>query len=118
MDCREDLRALDICSVDPPGCTDIDDALHCRDLPNGNLEVLYINYPILYPSFSFYIQYGICSQSKFKVGVHIADVSHFIRPGTAIDKEAERRGTTVYLTDKVTCPRASQLYLSILQEHF
>lgn len=118
MDCREDLRALDICSVDPPGCTDIDDALHCRDLPNGNLEVLYINYPILNPSVSFYIQYGICSQSKFQVGVHIADVSHFIRPGTAIDKEAERRGTTVYLTDKVTGPRTSQLYLSILQEHF
>ena len=35
-----------------------------------------------------------------QVGVHIADVSHFIRPGTAIDKEAEERGTTVYLTDR------------------
>ncbi|XP_056008572.1 exosome complex exonuclease RRP44-like isoform X2 [Ostrea edulis] len=72
MERRVDFRDINICSVDPPGCTDIDDALHCRDLPNGNLEV----------------------------GVHIADVSHFIRPGTAIDKEAERRGTTVYLTDK------------------
>lgn len=69
---REDLRYLDVCSVDPPGCTDIDDALHCRELDNGNLEV----------------------------GVHIADVSHFIRPGTAIDKEAANRGTTVYLADK------------------
>lgn len=68
MDCRH----LDICSVDPPGCTDIDDALHCRRLPNGN----------------------------FEVGVHIADVSHFIRPGTAIDKEAANRSTTVYLTDR------------------
>lgn len=72
LNVREDLRNLDICSVDPPGCTDIDDALHCRELDNGNIEV----------------------------GVHIADVSHFIRPGTAIDKEAEDRGTTVYLTDK------------------
>ena len=36
---RTDLRHVTICSVDPPGCTDIDDALHCRDLPNGNLEV-------------------------------------------------------------------------------
>nr|CAD7453909.1 unnamed protein product [Timema tahoe] len=36
---RVDLRHLDICSVDPPGCTDIDDALHCRDLANGNYEV-------------------------------------------------------------------------------
>ena len=71
---REDLRGLDICSVrddyftfgedsfvqvDPPGCTDIDDALHCRALADGT----------------------------FEVGVHIADVSHFVRPGTAIDKE-------------------------------
>ena len=69
---REDLRHLDVCSVDPPGCTDIDDALHCRELENGNLEV----------------------------GVHIADVSHFIRPGTSLDKEAANRGTTVYLADK------------------
>nr|XP_003705753.1 PREDICTED: exosome complex exonuclease RRP44 [Megachile rotundata] len=68
---REDLRHLDICSVDPPGCTDIDDALHCRKLPNGN----------------------------FEVGVHIADVTHFIRPGTALDKEAALRATTVYLVD-------------------
>ncbi|XP_041376230.1 exosome complex exonuclease RRP44-like [Gigantopelta aegis] len=68
---RQDLRHITVCSVDPPGCTDIDDALHCRELDNGNLEV----------------------------GVHIADVSHFIRPGTAIDKEAASRGTTVYLTD-------------------
>merc|ERR1712223_348562 len=69
---RVDLRKVAICSVDPPGCTDIDDALHCITLPNGN----------------------------FQVGVHIADVSHFIRPGTAIDQEAANRSTTVYLTDR------------------
>lgn len=69
---RVDLRHIAICSVDPPGCTDIDDALHCRLLPNGNYDV----------------------------GVHIADVSHFIRPNTAIDKEAASRATTVYLVDK------------------
>ncbi|KAL0275597.1 UNVERIFIED_CONTAM: hypothetical protein PYX00_003405 [Menopon gallinae] len=69
---RVDLRHLDICSVDPPGCTDIDDALHCRTLDNGN----------------------------FEVGVHIADVTHFIRPGNALDKEAALRATTVYLVDK------------------
>ncbi|KAL4234603.1 exosome catalytic subunit dis3 [Mactra antiquata] len=69
---RTDLRHITVCSVDPPGCTDIDDALHCRPLANGNLEV----------------------------GVHIADVSHFIRPGNALDKEASNRGTTVYLVDK------------------
>jgi exoribonuclease R len=34
-----DLRSVPICSVDPPGCTDIDDALHAIALPNGNIEV-------------------------------------------------------------------------------
>lgn len=71
---RADLRHLPICSVDPPGCKDIDDALHCITLPNGN----------------------------FHVGVHIADVTHFVRPGTAIDREAARRCTTVYLVEKRT----------------
>ncbi|XP_075927494.1 exosome complex exonuclease RRP44-like [Petromyzon marinus] len=71
-DGREDLRALSICSVDPPGCTDIDDALHCKPLDNGNTEV----------------------------GVHIADVSYFIQPGNALDEEASLRGTTVYLCEK------------------
>ena len=37
--CRADLRHLAVCSVDPPGCKDIDDALHVRALPNGNLEI-------------------------------------------------------------------------------
>ena len=69
---RKDLRDLLVCSIDPPGCVDIDDALHARQLPNGN----------------------------FEVGVHIADVSHFVKPNNAMDKEASLRGTTVYLVDK------------------
>ncbi|OAQ81645.1 mitotic control protein dis3 [Purpureocillium lilacinum] len=69
---REDLRGLLICSIDPVGCQDIDDALHARQLPNGNYEV----------------------------GVHIADVSHFVKPANAMDTEASIRGTTVYLVDK------------------
>ncbi|KAG5988550.1 hypothetical protein E4U43_004715 [Claviceps pusilla] len=69
---REDLRGLLICSIDPIGCQDIDDALHARKLPNGN----------------------------FEVGVHIADVSHFVKPANAMDTEASIRGTTVYLVDK------------------
>jgi exosome complex exonuclease DIS3/RRP44 len=68
---RTDLRNECICSVDPKGCTDIDDALHSKDLGNG----------------------------LYEIGVHIADVSHFIRPNTALDKEAADRGTTVYLQD-------------------
>ncbi|CAJ2513270.1 Uu.00g013890.m01.CDS01 [Anthostomella pinea] len=69
---REDLRGLLICSIDPVGCQDIDDALHARPLPNGNYEI----------------------------GVHIADVSHFVKPNNAMDAEASIRGTTVYLVDK------------------
>ncbi|KAI0303388.1 RNB-domain-containing protein [Multifurca ochricompacta] len=69
---REDLRPLNICSIDPPGCEDIDDALHARRLPNGNIEA----------------------------GVHIADVSHFVLPDNPMDAEAAARGTTVYLVDK------------------
>ncbi|KAH9911776.1 RNB-domain-containing protein [Epithele typhae] len=69
---REDLRDMIICSIDPPGCQDIDDALHARRLPNGNIEA----------------------------GVHIADVSHFVHPDTPMDHEAAARGTTVYLVDK------------------
>ncbi|KAH6569232.1 hypothetical protein BASA50_002851 [Batrachochytrium salamandrivorans] len=69
---REDFREWDVCSIDPPGCTDIDDALHARIMPNGN----------------------------YSVGVHIADVSHFVKPDNAMDLEARRRGTTVYLVDK------------------
>ncbi|KAI4203718.1 MAG: hypothetical protein LQ346_001728 [Caloplaca aetnensis] len=69
---RKDLRDLLICSIDPVGCQDIDDALHARPLPNGN----------------------------FEVGVHIADVSHFVKPNNAMDTEASLRGTTVYLVDK------------------
>lgn len=69
---RSDFRHLEVMSIDPPNCTDIDDALHCRRLPNGNYEV----------------------------GVHIADVSHYVRPDTAIDLEGAHRGTSVYLVDK------------------
>ncbi|RUS19734.1 LOW QUALITY PROTEIN: hypothetical protein BC937DRAFT_87023 [Endogone sp. FLAS-F59071] len=69
---RIDLRELNICSIDPPGCTDIDDALHIRSLPNGNYEI----------------------------GVHIADVTHFVKPNMTMDNEAAHRGTTVYLVDK------------------
>ncbi|KOM40668.1 hypothetical protein LR48_Vigan04g086600 [Vigna angularis] len=69
---RQDLRHLLVFSVDPPGCKDIDDALHCHALPNGN----------------------------FEVGVHIADVTNFVHPGTPLDDEASQRGTSVYLVER------------------
>eukprot|EP00418_Pyrodinium_bahamense_P060891 CAMPEP_0179174796 /NCGR_PEP_ID=MMETSP0796-20121207/86308_1 /TAXON_ID=73915 /ORGANISM="Pyrodinium bahamense, Strain pbaha01" /LENGTH=789 /DNA_ID=CAMNT_0020878105 /DNA_START=16 /DNA_END=2386 /DNA_ORIENTATION=+ len=69
---REDFRGICVCSIDPPGCEDIDDALSCEALPNGN----------------------------FRVGVHIADVTHFVHADTAIDTEAAERGTSVYMVDR------------------
>ena len=69
---RKDLRHITVCSIDPPGCKDIDDALHARYLPNGNLEC----------------------------GVHIADVTHFVKHGSAIDVEAADRSTSTYLVER------------------
>ncbi|EFN55177.1 hypothetical protein CHLNCDRAFT_35599 [Chlorella variabilis] len=69
---RADLRHLAVCSVDPPGCKDIDDALHVRRLPSGSYEL----------------------------GVHIADVTNFVHPATAMDEEASARATTVYLVQR------------------
>ncbi|XP_002521738.2 exosome complex exonuclease RRP44 homolog A [Ricinus communis] len=69
---RTDLRHLLVFSVDPPGCKDIDDALHCTMLPHGN----------------------------FEVGVHIADVTNFVHPSTPLDDEATQRGTSVYLVER------------------
>ncbi len=70
---REDFREVTTCTIDPKDAKDFDDALSIRQLPNGNWEV----------------------------GVHIADVSYYVKPGSVIDKEAESRGTSVYLVDRV-----------------
>lgn len=69
---RRDLKALPILSIDPPGCKDIDDALHCIELENGN----------------------------WQVGVHIADVTHFVAANSPLDVEAARRSTSTYLVDR------------------
>ncbi|OQR96378.1 exosome complex exonuclease RRP44 [Thraustotheca clavata] len=69
---RTDLRHLPVMSIDPPNCKDIDDALHVRPLDNGHVEI----------------------------GVHIADVTHFVEAGSALDLEAADRGTSTYLVDK------------------
>lgn len=70
---RYDIRKTHIvCSIDPPGCKDIDDALSARRLENGNIEI----------------------------GVHIADVSYYVRPGNALDLEAADRSTTTYLVER------------------
>ncbi|MCM1110292.1 MAG: ribonuclease R [Clostridium sp.] len=70
---RRDMRATTTFTIDPKDAKDFDDALSIRMLDNGNYEV----------------------------GVHIADVTHYVHPGTLIDKEAEKRATSVYLVDRV-----------------
>jgi len=69
---RRDFRKVTTFTIDPADAKDFDDALSFQVLENGNYEV----------------------------GVHIADVSYYVRPGSAIDKEAYERGTSVYLVDR------------------
>ena len=66
------MRDVLVMSIDPIGCEDVDDALSVRKLENGNLEV----------------------------GVHIADVTHFVPVNSLTDQEARKRATTVYLADR------------------
>ena len=69
---RKDYRDTLTFTIDPSDAKDFDDALSLRKLQNGNYEV----------------------------GVHIADVSWYVRPGSLVDKEARERGTSVYLVDR------------------
>ncbi len=70
---RRDFRDILTFTIDPADAKDFDDAISFKVLENKN----------------------------FEVGVHIADVTHFVRPDSAIDKEAYERGTSVYLVDRV-----------------
>ncbi len=70
---RVDMRDVTTFTIDPKDAKDFDDALSIRKLSNGNYEV----------------------------GVHIADVTHYVHPNTIIDHEAEKRATSVYLVDRV-----------------
>ncbi len=70
---RKDFRGVLTMTIDPHDAKDFDDALSCQTLPNGNIEV----------------------------GIHIADVSHYVRDGEPLDVEARERGTSVYLVDRV-----------------
>lgn len=69
---RRDFRDILTFTIDPADAKDFDDALSFRKLDNGNYEV----------------------------GVHIADVTHYVRPGSVVDEEARSRGTSVYLVDR------------------
>ena len=69
---RRDYRSTLTFTIDPADAKDFDDALSFKAMKNGH----------------------------FEVGVHIADVSYYVKPGTAVDKEAQYRGTSVYLVDR------------------
>ena len=69
---REDFRPTFTCTIDPKDAKDFDDALSIKKLPGGLWEV----------------------------GVHIADVSHYVKEGDIIDREAQRRATSIYLVDR------------------
>ncbi len=73
IDQRRDMRAVTTFTIDPATAKDFDDALSFKVLENGNIEI----------------------------GVHIADVSHYVRSGTLLDQEAFERSTSVYLVDRV-----------------
>jgi ribonuclease R len=69
---RRDFRNILTLTIDPEDAKDFDDAISYQILPNG----------------------------RYEIGVHIADVSHYIQEGTALEKEAEKRATSVYLVDR------------------
>lgn len=70
---REDMREVTTFTIDPKDAKDFDDALSIRLLPSGNYEI----------------------------GVHIADVTHYVTPSSIIEREAQSRATSVYLVDRV-----------------
>ncbi len=70
---RRDFRKITTITIDPFDAKDFDDALSYQELPNGNVEI----------------------------GVHIADVSHYVKEGSLIDQEAVQRATSIYLVDRV-----------------
>lgn len=75
---RRDMRATTTFTIDPKDAKDFDDALSIRTLPPEQAQ----------------------DGAVWEVGVHIADVSHYVRPGSLIDREAYERATSVYLVDR------------------
>ena len=102
---RLDLRDEMVCSIDPPNCRDIDDALHVKKAPKKDpIPPPYVTTkktahfpPLDHRHFCFLVRQ--LSDGTHEVGVHIADVCHFISAGSALDAEAAKRAETFYLVN-------------------
>lgn len=90
---RRDMRDAFTFTIDPADAKDFDDALSFECLAVAESDGL---------SEERSVRGAVCqAQPVYQVGVHIADVSHYVRPGTKIDEDAYKRGTSVYLVDRV-----------------
>ena len=88
---RRDMRGIATFTIDPEDAKDFDDALSLRSLENG----------------------------RYEIGIHIADVTYYVKPGSRLDEEAFRRGTSVYLVDRVVpmLPEKLSNFLCSLRPH-
>lgn len=76
---RRDMRGVFTCTIDPFDAKDFDDALSIRPLDASEADG---------------------HEGAYELGIHIADVAHYVRPGTALDREARKRAFSVYLVDR------------------
>lgn len=90
---RTDLRHIPVVSIDPPGCKDIDDALHCVRLPNGRLQA-----GVHIAGMTGELVYVCVIDNAFSI--YRTDVTYFVHPDSAIDKEAAHRSTSTYLVER------------------
>ena len=70
---RRDFREEVTFTIDPNGTEELDDAVHAKNLPNGKVEI----------------------------GLHVADIAHFVKPNSLVDREAKKRGTAVHLVNRL-----------------
>ena len=102
MEGREDFRQVFTCTIDPHDAKDFDDALSIRIKDEGKKDEGKKDEGIKDEGLIGNDQSSIVHKSSalYEVGVHIADVSHYVTEGSIIDKEAEKRATSVYLVDR------------------
>ncbi|EOD51848.1 putative cell wall biogenesis protein phosphatase protein [Neofusicoccum parvum UCRNP2] len=86
LETRRDFRDEQTFTIDPNGSKDLDDAIHFKTLEDGNLEI----------------------------GIHVADVAHFVKANSLVDREAKKRGTAVYLMNRAVSMLPSRLSSEIL----